>query len=80
VAKPHQKAPIYIINGAGGNREGNENPGGDAPWSAPGAHSGAFAFGVLEVTSSPNPGSSSLYYALHDSNTGIVIDEVRVQK
>ena len=43
-------APVYIVNGAGGNREGNENPSGAEAWSVPGAHTGAIGFGVLSVT------------------------------
>ena len=43
-------APVYIVNGAGGNREGNDNPSGAAPWSVPGAHSSAIGFGLLSVT------------------------------
>jgi len=43
-------APVYIVNGAGGNREGNENPSGAEAWSVPGAHTGAIGFGQLSVT------------------------------
>jgi hypothetical protein len=42
-------ATVHIVNGAGGNREGNDNPRGNAPWSAPGAHSGAFGFGLMTI-------------------------------
>jgi len=45
-------APVYIVNGAGGNREGNDDPHGNAPWSVPGAHFSAIGFGLLTVTQS----------------------------
>jgi hypothetical protein len=72
-------APVYIVNGAGGNREGNENPGGDAPWSAPGAHSGAFGYGLMTFVAGP-PGASTLVYKFIESATGNTLDSVTLTK
>ena len=73
-------APVYIVNGAGGNREGNEDPKGDAPWSAPGAHSGAFGYGLLTIAASAAPGASSLQYQFVESATGRVLDALTLTK
>ena len=61
-------APVYIVNGAGGNREGNDNPKGDAPWSAPGAHFGDIGFGLLSVT------TTQMTYTFVNSTSGDVLD------
>lgn len=45
-------APVYVVNGAAGNREGNEEPSGQQPWSA--WHSREFGFGRVTVA---GPGS-----------------------
>ncbi len=67
-------APVHIVNGAGGNREGNDDPRGDAPWSAPGAHSGAFGFGMITIT------SAALRYDFVLSANGSVFDTVTLSK
>ena len=67
-------APVYIVNGAGGNREGNDNPPGNAPWSAPGAHFGTVGFGLMQVT------PSRLAYQFVDSATGAVLDSMEILK
>eukprot|EP00047_Mylnosiga_fluctuans_P007489 m.253667 g.253667 ORF g.253667 m.253667 type:complete len:536 (+) comp18485_c0_seq1:382-1989(+) len=41
-------APVYVVNGAAGNREGNQDPPGNQPWSA-GTHSGAVGYGRMHV-------------------------------
>jgi len=46
----HAGAPVYVVNGAAGNREGNDNPQGDAPWSVPGAHYGTIGYALMQVT------------------------------
>ena len=73
-------APVYIVNGAGGNREGNDNPKGDAPWSAPGAHSGSFGYGLLTIVAAAAPGASSLQYQFVESATGAVLDSMTLTK
>lgn len=66
-------APVHIVNGAGGNREGNDNPKGDAPWSAPGAHTGAFGYGLMTIT----PASLQYQFVLPN---GTVFDSVTLTK
>ena len=61
-------APVYIVNGAAGNREGNDNPNGDAPWSVPGAHYSTIGFGLITAT------SSRLQYDFVEAATGSVLD------
>ena len=73
-------APVYIVNGAGGNREGNEDPKGDAPWSAPGAHSGSFGYGLMTIVSGAGAGESMLEYQFVESATGTVLDVVTLRK
>ena len=73
-------APVYIVNGAGGNREGNDDPKGDAPWSAPGAHSGSFGYGLMTIVSAPGAGKSTLEYQFVESATGKVLDSVTLSK
>ena len=67
-------ATVHIVNGAGGNREGNDNPRGDAPWSAPGAHSGAFGYGLLTIA----PKSLRYDFVLSSNNT--VFDTVTLTR
>lgn len=40
-------APVYIVNGAAGNREGNELPTGDQPWSV--AQSNEIGYSVFNI-------------------------------
>lgn len=61
-------APVYIVNGAGGNREGNEDPHGDAPWSVPGAHYSTTGFGLITVS------ASRMQYDFVDAASGAVLD------
>ena len=61
-------APVYVVNGAGGNREGNDDPNGDAPWSVVGAHFRTIGFGLLTVT------QSQMQYEFVESATGNVLD------
>ena len=41
-------APAYVINGAAGNREGNEKPLGNEPWSA--VQSDAVGYSVITLS------------------------------
>jgi hypothetical protein len=61
-------APVYIVNGAAGNREGNDNPEGNAPWSVPGSHFATIGYGLLTVT------TEQLQYDFVESATGNVLD------
>lgn len=67
VFPPAPGAPVYVVNGAAGNREGNEDPAGDAAWSVPGAHSGAIGFAVL--TASPRFLNVTFFAAAPDGTT-----------
>jgi hypothetical protein len=67
-------APVYVVNGAAGNREGNDDPRGDAPWSAPGAHVGTIGYGLLTVA-----GPHSLSYTFFAAN-GTALDTMRITK
>ncbi len=42
-------SPVYIVNGAGGNREGNPNPSGNLPWCVPGKHTAAIGFAKIVI-------------------------------
>lgn len=67
-------APIHLVNGAAGNREGNENPKGDAPWSAPGAHTGAFSYALMTFS------SAEFTYTVYESSTNAILDSVTLAK
>jgi len=73
-------APVYIVNGAGGNREGNDNPKGDAPWSFPGAHFGQIGYGLMTLVAGQAAGASSLVYQFIDSTNGTVLDTLTITK
>ena len=46
-------APVYVVNGAAGNREKNDDPPGGKPWEPAGQnYSRAVSFGLLHVTTS----------------------------
>jgi hypothetical protein len=74
-------APVYIVNGGAGNREGNENPSGNQPWSAPGAHFGDIGFGLMTIIAQPGvAGGSSLNYQYIRSADGAVLDNFTITK
>jgi hypothetical protein len=77
---PTPGAPIYIVNGAGGNRESNDDPHGDAPWSVPGAHFADIGYGVVESVVSETVGGSWMSYTFIRSADGKVLDSVNVTK
>lgn len=64
-------APVYIVNGAGGNREGNTNPS-SAPWV--GFHSADHGFAHITIS-----GSSLLTWQFVQSN-GTVLDEIQITR
>jgi len=74
-------APVYVVNGAGGNREKNELPPGDQPWSVPAdASSGLHpqtanvSFAIVRVA------GEQLVYQQIDSESGERIDEFAIIK
>jgi acid phosphatase type 7 len=73
-------APVYVVNGAAGNREGNENPNGNMPWSVPGAHYGDIGFGLMTLVGGGPAGSNSLTYEFVRSADGAVLDTVVLGK
>jgi hypothetical protein len=65
-------SPVYIVNGAAGNREGNELPSGNQPWSA--FQSGTIGYGVFVVS-----GAHNLQYTFYAAN-GTAIDSFTITK
>lgn len=65
-------APVYIVNGAGGNREGNEQPHGDAAWSA--WSTSAIGYGLLTVAG-PHALTAEFYAA-----NGTLLDSITLTK
>lgn len=63
-------APVYVVNGAGGNREGNERPGG-APWSV--YQTAEIGFAVITAA------GRSLTYAFNAAN-GTTLDSFTMTK
>jgi len=49
-SSPRYAAPVYVTNGAAGNRENNDMPKGGQPWLPPQNASRAVSFGLLTVT------------------------------
>lgn len=69
-------APVYIVNGAAGNREGNEKPAGNAPWSL--FQSDALGYGLYEVRA--DSGAMSIAYTFYDAVSGDVVDALTITK
>jgi len=72
-------APVYVVNGAGGNREGNELPPGDQPWSANAtsglsAQTANISYGILIIQ------AGELQYTQIDSASNGVLDTFTVTK
>ena len=77
-------APVYVTNGAGGNREGNDTPKGGEAWCPPAApghapRSRAVGFGVLRVA------GGTLGWTQYASGDGseagtVVIDEFAIER
>lgn len=65
-------APVYVLQGASGNREKNELPPGDEPWSA--AQASNVSFGLLTIR------ARSLRYEQIDSASGETIDSFTITK
>ena len=64
----------HFLQGAGGNREGNELPRNDQPWSAPGA-SGAIGFAMIEIR-----GPAFMSYSFVRSADGTILDSFNITK
>ena len=74
-------APVYVVNGAGGNRERNELPPGDQPWAAAvdplsglSPQSANISFGLITIT------GSQITYEQRDSASGELIDTFTLSK
>ena len=74
-------APVYIVNGAGGNREANELPPGDQPWAATVTPSSGLSpqtakisYGLITVT------GAQLKYEQFDSMGNTLIDTFTLSK
>jgi hypothetical protein len=74
------QAPVYIVNGAAGNREGNEDPSANAACSVPGGHTGEIGYAVLTVASSSAPGASYLKTAFYRSSDNALLDNFTITK
>lgn len=71
-------APVYIVNGAAGNREGNEKPSG-APWSA--VQSGAVGYSLITVQAPPaGTGNATVHWQHYESDTGALLDDWTLSK
>lgn len=73
-------APVYIVNGAAGNREGNDDPRADAPWSLPGSNTAAWGYGLITIAGSSTPGASSLKYVFVSSLNGTALVTLTLTK
>ena len=69
-------APIYIVNGAAGNQEGEVVPRGDKPWSA--AHTPTVGYAVIEMSETAK--EATLLWAFRDSRTNAVFDTMTIRK
>ena len=70
-------APVYIVNGAAGNREGNEKPAGNQPWSA--FQDGSVGYSVLTVTGAP-AGAAVLRWQHFASAGAVLLDSWNITK
>lgn len=78
----HQaNAPIYVVQGAGGSRQGYYRPVGDAPWSVPNAVHSTFGYAVMEITGKdPTTGLARFNYKFIRSEDDAILDEFEVTK
>lgn len=67
-------APIYVVNGAAGNREGNSNPPGNRDWNAPGACSEDVSYALVTFT------PKEINWRQIRSSDGGLVDEWSLQK
>jgi len=63
-------APTYVVSGAGGNREGNELPNGDQPWSA----YGSAAVGYTLITLA----DATAHVQFVQADNGAVLDDFTI--
>ena len=66
-------SPAYVVNGAGGNRESNNNPNANQPWSA-GNHTASVGYARITIT-----GASLLFEFVVSANRS-VFDSFIIQK
>lgn len=76
------RVPIYLVNGAASNREGNEKPDGNYPFSPPNSQFGDIGYGLMTIVSNPQGpvGSSSLNYQFIRSSDQTVLDDFTITK
>ena len=75
-------APVYVVNGAGGNREKNDHPPGDQPWAPKAAEVGHgftpqsrnVSFAIITIS------GDVLSYEQIDSESGSTIDAFKITK
>ncbi len=70
-------APVYVVSGAGGNRESNPLPK-DQPWLA--FKSQEIGFALVDIVGARSVGSSSLRFRFVASNDSRVLDEFTIVK
>ena len=68
----HPTAPVYVVNGAAGNREGNAQQPCDTPWCAKALKNVSYA--IITIA------DMSLTYQLFDSADGTIIDTFTIEK
>jgi len=66
-------SPLYIVNGAAGNREGNSMPSGNQPWSA--FQSATIGYATITIAN-----TTALTYHFINSANNTVIDTVTITK
>jgi len=74
--------PIYVVNGAAQNREGNELPSGNQPYSPPHAQFADVGYGLMTIIANINGpvGSNSLNYQFIRSKDSVVLDNFTITK
>jgi hypothetical protein len=65
-------APTYVVNGAAGNREGNELPKGGVPWSA--YQSAAYGYARIDIT------PAAMAFTFWESATNQLLDQFTITK
>jgi hypothetical protein len=80
-------APVYVVNGAAGNREANSHVPGGQPWEPPMNPAGgeqprfsAVSFGVVTLVRDPTGATSTLLWEQFDSANGTRLDHFQITK